>query len=322
MYDSSQPSQASGPGMLTIRPLHGRTGLMLAGEADWSTRDRLRATLITLPADGTGDILLDLSELRFIDVSCARELIAITQRQPAARLIVYRPAASLERIIAILYPEAEIESIGTSRPAASEEAGGVGAGAAPARECRPLAGRRPPVPDIVELILAEHVRISKLIENLDSALADAGPASRGCGSYPAWATLAGFLRFHVDAAGEIAYQALASCGPDAALAIRNASEVDAEIREVLEEARLTRPGSRTWHMAVQAACSAAKNHITCVESGPLDRFRLHAAPAVRCTLGRQWAAFMTDQILDASARLPRPPLSAAPGLSRVSRGGG
>ena len=168
--------------------------------------------------------------------------------------------------------------------------------------------------DIVELILAEHVRISKLIENLDSTLADAGP---GSGPYPAWATLAGFLRFHVDAAWEIAYQALASGGPDTALAIRKASEVDADIREMLEEARLSRPGSRTWYMAVQAACSAAKSHMTCVESAPLRRLQLHTPPAVRRALGRQWVAFMTDRTLDAAAYRDIP-FSAASRLSRVS----
>ena len=135
MRNNFQPPQASDPGMLTIRPLHGRTGLMLIGEADWNTRDRLHAALTTLPADGTGDIHLDLTELRFIDLSCTRELIAITQRQPAVRLIVYRPPASLGRIIAILYPEARIEFLGTPGPAA-REAAGVRAGAA--QDCRPL----------------------------------------------------------------------------------------------------------------------------------------------------------------------------------------
>lgn len=302
MYDDSQPPQASGPDTLTIRPLHGRTGLILAGEADWSTQDKLHAALTTLPAGGPGDIHLDLTELRFIDLSCTREFIAITQRQPAARLIVYRPPASLKRILAILHPEARIEFMGTSKPVAEKQ---PEPGLGQPGGCRPLAGRRPPVPDIVELILAEHVRISELIESLDSVLADAGPASRGAGPCPAWAALARFLRFHVEAAGEIAYPALASDEHGVALAIKKASEADADIREVLEEARLSRPGSRAWHMAVQAACSEAKNHITCVESGPLRRLQFHAAPSARRALGRQWVVFMTAQVLDASARLPR-----------------
>jgi hypothetical protein len=164
-----------------------------------------------------------------------------------------------------------------------------------------MAARGAPVPDVVELIRAEHARISKLIEKLDSAPMAAGPAGPGSGPGLAWAALAGFLRFHVDAAAEIAYPALASTGPDTGLAIRKASEADADIRAVMEEARLSRPGSRTWHMAVEAACSTAKDHITCVESGPLACYQHHTALGARCNLGRRWVAFMTAQVLDAAA---------------------
>jgi hypothetical protein len=99
---------------LAICPLHRRTGLMLAGEADWTSRDRLHAALTTLPTDDTGGIHLDLTWLRFIDVCCTRELIAISERDPAARLVVYCPPAILRRITAILFPEAKIEFIETS----------------------------------------------------------------------------------------------------------------------------------------------------------------------------------------------------------------
>jgi hypothetical protein len=300
MLNSSQLPSVLSPGGLTIRPLRCRTGLMLAGEADCTTHDRLHTaltTLTTLPTDGNGELHLDLAGLRFIDVCCTRELIAISERHPAVRLIVHCPPAVLRRITAILFPEATIEFIKTSMP---------GIGEADRISGRPTpelpshaAPRDAPAPDIVELILAEHARISKLIENLDSALVDAGPASPE--SRLAWAALAGFLRFHVDAAAEIAYQALASAGPDAALAIRKASEADADIRAATEEACLSRPGSRAWHMAVEAACSAAKTHITCVESGLAARYQHHAAPGDRRTLGRQWVAFMTAQILDAAA---------------------
>jgi hypothetical protein len=128
MRDRRQPR----PGTLTIRPLQDRAGLILAGEADLTARDTLHAALAALPADGTGDIHLDLTGLRFIDVACTRELIALTGRHPAARLIAHHPPASLLRITALLYPDATMEFTGTSRPL----------GPPPAARTRP----RPPPP--------------------------------------------------------------------------------------------------------------------------------------------------------------------------------
>ena len=104
------------PGTLTIRPLQDRTGLILAGEADLTARDTLHAALAALPADGTGEIHLNLAGLRFTDVACTRELIAFTSRHPAVRLIAHYPPAYMLRITALLYPDARMEFTGTSRP--------------------------------------------------------------------------------------------------------------------------------------------------------------------------------------------------------------
>jgi anti-anti-sigma regulatory factor len=141
MLDDALPPRASGPDELAIHPLHDRTGLTLAGEADCAARDRLHTALTTLPADSAGDIHLDLTGLGFIDLCCTRELVAITERHPAARLIVYRPPATLRRIIALLYPEAKIEFIATSGPAARED--GWNRGLPQRGTAAPLAGRRP-----------------------------------------------------------------------------------------------------------------------------------------------------------------------------------
>jgi anti-anti-sigma regulatory factor len=116
MCDSLQLPPAPSRSILTIRPLHGCTGLVLAGEADLTVKDMLCTALAALPVDGTGDIRLDLTGLRFIDIACARELIALTGRHPAVRLVVHHPPASLLRITALLYPEARMEFTGTPRP--------------------------------------------------------------------------------------------------------------------------------------------------------------------------------------------------------------
>jgi hypothetical protein len=156
--------------------------------------------------------------------------------------------------------------------------------------------------DMAELIQADHVRIGKVLGQLDSALAEPRPAGMQSQAGLVWGVLADYLQLHIAAAEEIAYLALASADPDGARAITEASEANADICEAVAEARLSRPGSQTWHMAVQAACRAARTHITCVESGPLIRYRRHTAPAARRAMGRQWVFFMTARVLDGYVR--------------------
>ena len=302
MYDGLLPLQASSRGSFVITPLRERTGALLAGEADCTVRDILRAALAALAADGAQDIHLDLTGLGFMDVGCTRELINFARCHPAVRFVVYHPPASMRRITAILHPEVTIEFIDTSRPGTGEANGHQGQAAS--RWAVPAASGEPSAPDIMELVLAEHIRIGQLIAELDRALEDGDPAVPGSGPALAWAALARFLEFHLDAAGEITYRALAGGAPGATMAIARAAQADADVRAAVGEARLARPGSRSWLLAVEAASSAAKRHITCLESGPLPRYRHLAAPGARRVLGRQWAAFMTSRALDASVRLP------------------
>lgn len=156
--------------------------------------------------------------------------------------------------------------------------------------------------DLAELIQADHVRISTMIGRFDDVRS--GPCLAGPDPEAGliWDMLAGFLWLHVVAAEEIAYLALTSADPGAALAVAQVSEVNADLREAMAEARLFRVGSRTWHMAVEAVCHAAQAHIACEESDLLVRYRRHAAPAVRRAAGRQWISFMTAQVLDAYVR--------------------
>jgi len=161
------------------------------------------------------------------------------------------------------------------------------------------------MPDVVELILAEHARISDLIEELGSALMHTGPAAAQSEPGLAWASLAAFLQFHIDAAEEIAYQAWASAEPGATSAIMQEVAIGGDIRDAVEEARLSLTGSRPWHLAVKTACKAAESHIANLECAPLVQFQMHIAPTRRRDLGRQWVAFMTARSLDAVNQLPR-----------------
>lgn len=171
--------------------------------------------------------------------------------------------------------------------------------------------------DIVELILAEHARICWLVEELDKALTEPGRRSPGPDPLRTWAALADVLESHIDAAGEICYGALTTAEPGAAPAIGQASDADADIREAIREARLSRPGSQTWRMAVSAARTAALNHVSSLDPDSLDRFRQRTALPARRALGRQWVAFMAARALDAS---PAPRRDSAGRAAAAGRG--
>ena len=168
MSDCSAARPSSGTGTLTIRPLRGRAGLMLAGEADITTRDALHAALAALKADGAGEVHLDLAGLRFIDVSCTRELIAITGRHPPARLIAHDPPPCLLRLTALIYPQAPITITGRPRPdtgappdaGPARDGGGSGPGGSPATGRPPRGGVT--MPDAAGVITGDHVRIRRL----------------------------------------------------------------------------------------------------------------------------------------------------------------
>ena len=164
------------------------------------------------------------------------------------------------------------------------------------------------MPDIVDLIMADHVRIRELFRELcDAAVSaiKAGPERVGT----TWAALDALLQMHMDAAEEIAYPVLTSGtirepGRAAELA---ADHLD--IREALDEARIHPAGSALWWLAVRAALTAAISHVDAVESGPLSAYRREASPRAREALGAQWVAFVTARTRDAD---PSPDGRAGP----------
>ena len=95
-------------GTLTIRRLAGRRGLLLDGEADVNSCSALRRALRAL-GDGPGEIHLELAGLTFIDVSCTRELVTLTQFAHPAHVILHNPPWPLQRITALVWPQASIE---------------------------------------------------------------------------------------------------------------------------------------------------------------------------------------------------------------------
>jgi hypothetical protein len=101
------PGPAKGPGALTVRPLAGRAGLRLEGEADLTGQPRLREALAALPP--AAEIHLDLASLDFIDIAATRQLIALTQQLARPRRRRPDPPPPRRRLTRLLWPDANVE---------------------------------------------------------------------------------------------------------------------------------------------------------------------------------------------------------------------
>jgi hemerythrin HHE cation binding domain-containing protein len=159
------------------------------------------------------------------------------------------------------------------------------------------------MPDIVDLIRAEHGRIRDLFARLcEGAAQDADNPAR------TWAEVSDLLETHLDAAAEIGY-------PPALTAVMGIQQFRAQmaadhgdIREAIREARLYPVATDTWWLAVHGVRTAAMRHIAVNETTLLDRLRYDMPRAARNALAEQWQALIAAQALDArEARLaPHP----------------
>jgi hypothetical protein len=304
-------------GVLAIRPLPDRTGLIIAGEADLTVKDMLRAELAALPADEAGDIHLDLAGLRFIDVACTRELIAVTSRHPAARVIIHHPPAALLRITALLFPDASMDFTGAARPLAPAPdrppAPGV-PGTSLDGTSMPSSGLQAaaPVTDVIDLITCDRAQIRALlgrIGQLTGSCRDArgGPAPSADGPVlsQTWIALARLLTAHLDAEQEICYLTMTAARPPGALLQAWAAD-HFDIREPLAETQLSAAGSARWLRAVSDASTAVIRHFQAEDDYLLPV--LGQAPSeTRGLLGRQWAALTLARLQDdAEADATRP----------------
>ena len=106
--DTSEDLQPSGSDLETF-PLSGWTGLRIVGEVDINNHDQFRRALAPVFASGLIAVHLDVSGLRFIDVTGTRDLITLMKSHPHLRLILHNPPASLQRIVALVWPGVDIE---------------------------------------------------------------------------------------------------------------------------------------------------------------------------------------------------------------------
>lgn len=90
--------------LLTVTPLPGVAGLRLLGEVDMSSHEVLAEALHDLVARGSGDVVLDLGDLTFIDVGGVALLARVARGLgPGRRLVVRHPPRFFRRILTLLW---------------------------------------------------------------------------------------------------------------------------------------------------------------------------------------------------------------------------
>ena len=124
---------------------------------------------------------------------------------------------------------------------------------------------------IAGLIVADHARMRRLLAGIQAIMAQADDTGGRTGLPGRRQTLAALLEVHAGAAEEIGFPAVS--GRAATVARDNARATRDGIREAAGETRLVPAGSRSWRLAVLAACAAARDHVDDLESGALARFR-------------------------------------------------
>lgn len=158
---------------------------------------------------------------------------------------------------------------------------------------RPESGRT----DVVQLILANHARIRRLLDTVNSAARYDPTRARLLAEV--WDRAADLLSLDCDAEEEICYPALFGVTGLAA-EIGDGMADHEDIRMAIDETRIQETGSSPWWRAVTATAHISDRHFTWEQRSVLPEVRRHTSPSQRRTLGRQWAAFATARSLDAA----------------------
>lgn len=156
------------------------------------------------------------------------------------------------------------------------------------------------VADIIELIMADHDRIRRLLSAVDDAARYQHTAGPGWPLAPVWRRSAELIEPHFAAEEEICYLPMAGTGSGAIASMRDALADHDDIREAIAEAGICRCGSPGWWLAVSAACRATLDHLAREERQLLSPFSARATPRLRNDLGQDWVQFTAARRRDAA----------------------
>jgi hypothetical protein len=153
--------------------------------------------------------------------------------------------------------------------------------------------------DIIEVILADHKRIRRMLGALDDAASYGEDPCAGWMLAPVWCRLADLLELHAEAEEDL-LSGPVRAGQAATAQMQDAIADHDDCREEVREAGLHAAGSALWWRAVASALWASSDHVAREQRGALAAFGRRAAPALRNELCRQWAAFIAARTRDAT----------------------
>jgi anti-anti-sigma factor len=129
-------------GTLETAVAAGETGpvVHLVGEADLTSAARLSALLTAQLSDGTRQLTIDMSGLRFADSALVRALVLTARalRERGGSLLLLRPQPQVARVLELLGADQVVTIRGTGQPGwTARTAGSTGTGRTAPSRCFP-----------------------------------------------------------------------------------------------------------------------------------------------------------------------------------------
>ncbi len=95
---------------VVARRTRGRLWTCVQGDLDLATADHLRALLDPLVAEAPELLVVDLTGVRFVDVTGLRALLDVARAQGAGgrEVVLAHPSAMLRRMVAVLHLERDL----------------------------------------------------------------------------------------------------------------------------------------------------------------------------------------------------------------------
>jgi len=142
------------------------------------------------------------------------------------------------------------------------------------------------MPDIIDLVLKDHLKVAGLFEELTSAKTAARQKSL-------FAEVTEALEAHATAEEKVLYPRVRKDVPEGKKEARDATEEHDQIRESLKEVQEHEPGTELFALAVDQLIATTKHHVGVEEEELLPDFRANSETEERAELGKRFEAAKT-----------------------------
>jgi hemerythrin superfamily protein len=138
------------------------------------------------------------------------------------------------------------------------------------------------MPDIIDLVLKDHLKVAALFEELTSAKTAGKQKS-------IFAEVTEALEAHATAEEKVLYPRVRKDVPEGKEEAKDATEEHDQIRASLKEVQEHEPGTELFALAVDQLIATTKHHVGVEEEELLPDFRNNSELSEREELGRRFA---------------------------------